>query len=139
VSAAKYVDSNVFFYARILDREYGKACSSVLRMTSSGELEASTSTLVPIEVANSMRKFGLGEAVASEIRAIFSLGIEVHGIEAADAQEAAEIFEKSRINPYDCLHAAVMKRLGLKEIISADKEFEKVDWIARLDPRKVAT
>jgi uncharacterized protein len=135
--ARRYVDSNVFFYAKILDGVYGKSCSNILRMIASDELKASTSALVPIEVANAMRKYGLSKDVATEIRAIFSLGMEVYGIEAADAQEAAEIFSGAKIGPYDCLHAAVMRRMGLDEIISADKEFDKLDWITRIDPKSI--
>jgi len=133
----RYVDSNVFFYAKIMDREYGKSCSHILRKITTGELEASTSALIPIEVANAMRKFGLEAEVVAEIRAIFSLGIDVCAIDPSDTQEAAEIFSGSSINPYDCLHAAVMKRMGLNEIISADKEFDKIDWIARVDPNSM--
>jgi predicted nucleic acid-binding protein len=135
--AKRYVDSNVFFYAKILDGVYGQSCSSIMRMIASDELKTSTSVLVPIEVANAMRKYGLSKDVAAEIRAIFSLGIEVYGIEASDAQEAAEIFSDAKISPYDCLHAAVMKRMGLNEIISADKEFDKLSWITRIDPKSM--
>src|ERR1039457_3221038 len=102
--AKQYVDSNVFFYARIMDGVYGESCSNILRLIASGELKASTSVLVPIEVANAMRKFGLAKVVAPEIRAIFSLGIEVHSIDAPDAQVAAEIFSSASISPYDCLN-----------------------------------
>jgi predicted nucleic acid-binding protein len=84
-----------------------------------------------------MRKYGLAEDVAIEVRAIFSLGIEIYGIDPTDAQEAAEIFSHANISPYDCLHAAVMKRNGLNEIISADKEFDKLNWITRIDPKSV--
>jgi len=135
--ARRYVDSNVFFYAKIMDGVYGKSCSNILRIIGSGEMKASTSVLVPLEVGNAMRKYGLVKEVASEIRAIFSLGIEVHGIDASDAQEAAEIFSGVKISPYDCLHAAVMKRVGLDEIISADKEFDKLKGITRIDPRSI--
>ena len=133
--ARPFVDSNVFFYARIMDGVYGKSCATLLRSIATEKLVASTSALVPIEVCNSMRKYGLAADVGAEMRAIFSLGIEIYGIDASDAQEAAEIFESARINPYDCLHAAVMRRMGLSEIISADKEFDKISWINRIDPR----
>ncbi len=133
----RYVDSNVFFYAKIQDGVYGESCSQVLRMIASDELDAATSVLVPIEVANAMRKYGMAAEVAAEIRAIFSSRIDVYSVDGSDAQEAAEIFGGARINPYDCLHAAVMKRMGLDEIISADKEFDKLRWITRIDPKSM--
>jgi uncharacterized protein len=135
--AKSYVDSNVFFYAKIMDRVFGEPCSRILRDISSGNLQASTSALVPIEVANALRKYGLAKDVVEEIRAVFSLGLEIFTLDQTDALEAAEIYGATGISPYDCLHAAVMKKNGLSEIISADKEFEKVPWMKRLDPRIV--
>ena len=132
-----YLDSNVFFYAKIMDRVFGKSCSNVLRKVASGTMEASTSALVAVEVANALRKYGLSREVTAEIRAIFSLGIDVYHLDATDVQEAGEIFGEAKIGPYDCAHAAIMRRNGLKEIISADKEFDQLKWLKRLDPRSL--
>jgi len=132
-----YLDSNVFFYAKIMDGAFGKSCSNVLRKVASGALEASTSALAAVEVANALRKYGLAKEVTAEVRAIFSLGMEVYHLDATDVREAAEIFVEANIGPYDCAHAAIMRRNGLKEIISADKEFDKIKWLKRLDPRSV--
>ena len=118
--AKLYIDSNVFFYAKIMDRVFGKSCSQILREIASGNLQASTSVLVPIEVANALRKYGLAKDVAEEVHAIFSLGLEVYSLDPTDAREAAEIYAETGIGPYDCVHAAVMKKNGLNEIISAD-------------------
>lgn len=132
-----YLDSKVFFYAKIMDRVFGKPCSNVLRKVASGAIDASTSALVAVEVANALRKYGLAREVTAEIRAIFSLGIDVYYLDATDVQEAGEIFGEANIGPYDCAHAAIMRRNGLKEIISADKEFDKLKWLKRLDPRSL--
>jgi uncharacterized protein len=133
--ATLYIDSNVFFYAKIMDRVFGEPCSRILTDVSSGNLQASTSALVPIEVANALRKYGLAKDIVEEVRAISSIGLEIYTLDQTDALEAAEIYGATGISPYDCLHAAVMKKNGLSEIISADKEFEKVPWMKRLDPR----
>ncbi len=132
-----FIDSNVFFYAKIMDRVFGKSCSEIIRDVASGSLQASTSALVPIEVANALRKYGMANDIVDEVRAIFSLGLEVYSLDSADAQEAAEIYAATGISPYDCLHVAVMKRNGLSEIVFADKEFEKIPWIKRLDPKSM--
>ncbi len=130
-----YVDSNVFFYAKIMDKVFGMSCAEILRKLAAGESQASASTLVPIEVANALRKYGRGKDVAQELHAINSLGIEIFVIEVVDVREAAEIYDKVGISPYNCVHAAVMKRNGLDQIVTADKEFERIEWIKRLDPR----
>jgi predicted nucleic acid-binding protein len=42
-----------------------------------------------------------------------------------------------KISPYDCAHAAIMKRNGLSTIVSADKEFDRVNWLKRIDPKSM--
>jgi len=46
-----YMDSNVFFYAKIMDRKYGKACAKILEDVANGKIKACISPLVAIEVA----------------------------------------------------------------------------------------
>jgi predicted nucleic acid-binding protein len=129
-----YVDSNVFFYSKIMDKKYGQSCSTIVRSIATRKLDVAISSLIILEVANALRKYGKAEDVAPEVRAISTLGIQAYQMEASDVQEAAEIFEQAGINPYDCLHAAIMKRYNLNQIISADKEFDRLEWLKRIDP-----
>jgi predicted nucleic acid-binding protein len=132
------VDSNVFLYAKMTDRVFGRPCATVLKSVASGETKAAISTLVPLEVANAMRRYGLASGAADEIRAIFSLSLEVYPLEGADTRKAADVLEQSGVRPYDCAHAVAMRRSGLKEIVSADKDFDKFVWLKRIDPRSFA-
>lgn len=132
--ARAYVDSNVFFYAKIGDRVYGKSCSEVVRRISSGRIEGAISSLIPLEVSNAMRKFGLGREASAEVEAMLSLGMEVFPLEASDLEEVVRVTAEYNVGPYDCAHAVLMKRYGIKEVISADRAFDKFDWIHRVDP-----
>jgi len=129
-----YIDSNIFFYAKIMDGVFGKPCSKVIRKIADRNLEASISALVPLEVGNALRKYGLGAKAAEEVRGIFSLGMKVYSIDAVDAQEAMEVFEALGVNPYDCLHSVLMRKNGVRQIVSVDKEFDKIEWLERIDP-----
>jgi len=117
-----------------MDREYGQACARVLRKIEAGEIDAATSVLVVVELANALRKYGLSNEVKKVVDAIFSLNISMLQIGSTDVRAAADIFENTRISPYDCVHVAVMKREGIIEMISADREFDRVPNIKRLDP-----
>ncbi len=130
-----YIDSNVFFYAKIMDGIFGESCSGVLSSITLGRTKASISALVPLEVANALAKYGLADEVHAEIQAIFSMGIEVLSLDGPDIREVAEVFGDTEVSPYDCTHAVLMRKHGLKEIISADKDFEKFGWVKRIDPR----
>jgi len=130
-----YIDSNIFFYAKIMDKEYGEACARILSMISRGELQVITSSLALIELANALRKYGLGDQVTGVVDAVFSLDFQIAQVDPTDVRNAMEIFDEFRISPYDCTHAAIMKKAGTSSIISADKDFEKVTWIKRIDPK----
>jgi len=134
---AYFIDSNVFFYAKIFDHKYGEACAQVLSKIEKEELDAATSTLVVIELANTLRKYGLSDEVKNVVAALFSLNIHVFEVDSIDVRTTANIFNEFRISPYDCAHAAVMKKAGIVEIISADKDFDKIKWIKRRDPKHI--
>ena len=130
-----YIDSNIFFYARIMDKRYGEPCGKILRGIFRGEIEAVTSVLTPIEVANALRKYGVSrEEVRNSIDAMLSLDMEIYEIDRIDIAEAVRISEEFDISPYDAVHVAIMKKAGVTRIISADKDFNRVTGIERIDP-----
>ncbi len=63
------------------------------------------------------------------------MGMEVISLDGPDIREVAEVFGDTGVSPFDCAHAILMRKHGLKEIISADKDFEKFGWVKRIDPR----
>ena len=79
------------------------------------------------------RKFT--DAVKDEIDAICSLGVTLGPVDDIVIRWAGEIFQKVRISPYDCVHAATMKKLNATEILSVDKDFDKISGIRRIDPK----
>ena len=135
--ARTFVDSNVFFYAKVGDRIFGESCTRVLRAISNGQLQASMSVLIPLEVANALAKYGRAKQVPSEIAAMLSMGIEVLPLDASDLGEVGSVFEETGISPYDCSHAVLMRRYAIREIISADGDFDRFDWLIRTDPRRL--
>ncbi len=130
-----YVDSNIFFYAKIMDPEYGPSCAEVIQSIHDGRTLAATSTLVALEVANALRKFGLGRDVRDTVDSIFSLRMQVVSLEQSDLRNAVNTFHKYLISPYDCAHLAMMRRLGAQVLVSADKDFDKIREIKRRNPK----
>lgn len=118
-----------------MDRQYGDACAEILSKIEKGELKAVTSTLVIIELANALRKYGLADEVKDVVDAIFSLNINVFEVDSLDVRTAARVYDEFRISPYDCVHVAIMRKAGIIDILSADKDFDKITWIRRLDPK----
>ena len=84
-----------------------------------GKLSGATSTLALVETRNALREYGRSGDVPDEVGAIYSLGLTVHELLNVDVRLATEIFQETRVNPYDCTHAAIMKRTGLRNILTA--------------------
>ena len=57
-----YIDSNIFFYAKIMDKKYGEACASIIEKIGKG-IKASISSLVILEAANALKKYGMEKEV----------------------------------------------------------------------------
>lgn len=62
----------------------------------------------------------------------------VEPIYERDAREAARLADEySDLSARDLLHTSVMNRLGVRQIVSTDSDFDQIDGIERLDPMKV--
>jgi predicted nucleic acid-binding protein len=129
-----FLDSNIFVNAKIRDRKYGSSCARIITDLAEQRLSAATSTLALVEVSNALRKIGLSREVAQELNSIYSTGITVSELLNVDIRLMADLFKASGVSPYDCAHAAIMKRIGLDTIVSTDPHFESIPGISRLDP-----
>jgi predicted nucleic acid-binding protein len=122
-----FIDSNVFFYAKIGDKKYSRCCQKVIREIFEGEMDPYIDTVVLLEVANALVKFFKTSHIAvEELNAILALPITV--VEPKKEEVVASI--SSNLTPYDALHAYIANRIGAK-VVSADKDF---DEIGRVDP-----
>jgi len=129
-----YIDSNVFSNAAFADRRYGASCLRVLEDLHAGRIAGVASSLVLLEHANALRKFGrtkmAGEAVASA-RALLA---HLFDVDAALAEDGVREALDVREDPYDGLHVATMRKHGLTAILSTDADFERFPGIRRVDP-----
>ncbi|MEM1646279.1 MAG: type II toxin-antitoxin system VapC family toxin [Ignisphaera sp.] len=119
-----FIDSNVFVYAKVNDKKYGKCCGEVIRRIYKREIDAAIDSLILLEVANALRKLGVKD-VEDTVLAILSLPISVVDFKKEDVIEAVK---DPSLSPYDSLHYIISKRWGAK-IVSADSDFKD-----RVDP-----
>ncbi|MFQ6076678.1 MAG: type II toxin-antitoxin system VapC family toxin [Candidatus Bathyarchaeia archaeon] len=59
-------------------------------------------------------------------------GLRVVEVHEEDVYKMAEIFEETGLLTSDCLHVAVMRRLGLRRIATLDKDFRQVKELSLL-------
>lgn len=136
----KYLDTNVIIYAIESHPKYGEKCKNVLKAIESAELEVSASTLILVEVINVLCKLNriLEEAgkeelnIRKNIDAILSMPIKWIELDFAIIRRASEY--KFKVSGIDYVHIASMEFNLVDEVISADEELDKIDFIKRIDP-----
>ena len=81
-------------------------------------------------------RWTLGREVVRAFAEAMSGRIEpVHGEDVILATGSADRYPG--VSARDLVHAAVMQRLGVSRIISADTDFDRLESIDRLDPARI--
>ena len=107
----------------------------VLDLASDASGRIVTSSEVLQEVLNIFVRRGQAPRALAVIADLVStLGGSVADVTAADVLTAASGSFRPSLSARDRIHIAVMRRLGIDTIISADKDFDLVPGIQRLDP-----
>ena len=132
-----FLDVNVLMYAAGQDHPYKQPCLRVLAAVEAGLLSVAVDAEIIQELLYRYSNIGLtkqGVQLAFDLLAyhpsILPLGAPEIGL-------ALEIFSQHHsqgVRPRDAFHAAAMLSNGLHRIISADRDFDHIQGIARLDP-----
>ncbi len=136
----RYLDTNVIIYAIENHPKYGEKCKNILKAAESGELEVCASILMLVEVINVLCKINkvLEERgkeklnIRKNVSAILSLPITWIELDFAIIQRASEY--EFKISGIDYVHIASMELNLVNEIISADEEFDRIEFVKRIDP-----
>jgi len=136
----KYLDTNVIIYAIERHPKYGEKCKDILKAVEDAKLEVCASTLVLVEVINVLCKLNriLEKAqkeklnIRKNIDAVLSLPIKWIELDFAIIRRASEY--QFKVSGIDYVHVASMELNLVNEIISADEELNKIDFIRKVDP-----
>ena len=129
-----FIDSNIPMYWAGRKSEFKEPCRHILESVAREELEGYTSVEILQEIL--YRFWYLNDM--SKGRQIFDLFSEtataVLPVTEPDVHLARSLSEKHTCGPRDLLHLAVMQNNSIPTIISADKDFDAVGSIERVDP-----
>jgi len=129
-----YVDTNIWIYAMIAHPIYGPRCKKVLEDIETGKLDALISTQVLSEVAGVLySQYGVKDTT-KHIAAMISYPIEIATVTINTIRSAAEYARDYDILPYDGIHVSSAMEQGTTQIVSADRELDKIDIMKRIDP-----
>lgn len=135
-----YLDTNIIIYAIQNHPLYGKACATLLRDIERGRLKTGASSLVLLEVYGVLRKFN-GTLrrkkekefdIQANFDALLSLPITWFDMSVYVIERSITYTESVQTGDY--VHIATADIHGMREIFSADKEFDRISWIKRIDP-----
>ncbi|ASJ12391.1 type II toxin-antitoxin system VapC family toxin [Thermococcus thioreducens] len=131
----RFIDANVFIYAFLKPRKeppgnvklIKKKAQDILGRISGGERVVTTVVHLS-EVANVIESRGGKRKAAEVLLAILTIeNIEVLPVSAGDYLKASLIAEERDLGMNDALAYIKMKELGIEEIYTFDRDFEKLD------------
>jgi predicted nucleic acid-binding protein len=133
--ALHFIDANVPMYAAGAQHPLREPCLAILRAIAGGELAAITDVEVCQEILHRYTALGEREQALHVARLFTKLVPEILPITKEDLLLSLEMHERyPSLQARDSLHTAVMLNNDVQFIISADRHFDEVAEIERIDP-----
>lgn len=134
-----FIDANVPIYATGRPHPLKEPCKQVLVLVAQHPRAFVTSAEVMQELLHrylALRAWSEGKKSFADFAVVMQNQVEP--IYGNDVEAAAAIADQyPGLSARDLLHVAVMRRLEINTIISADHDYERVDGLTRLDPADV--
>lgn len=132
---AVFLDANVFLYAAGRDPRFAEACRKILVAVEQGRLGATTNTEVVQEVLHVVgRRLG-ATAAAEAADAVLDLIRDPIPVTAEVMRAAAALLRQHPdVSVRDAVHAASMQSINCRVVLSADRHFDLLPWLRRVDP-----
>ena len=139
MSPAAFIDANVPVYASGRPHPKKRPCARVLMMAAESPSSFVTSAEVLQEIVHlytASGRWASGREVLRGFADVMHGRIEpVHGEDILAAARLADLH--TGVSARDLVHAAVMQRLGIESIVSADRGFDRLPGLIRLEPERV--
>ena len=132
-----FLDTNVFMYAAGALHPYKTSCVRILSEVETGVIVAAINTEILQELLYRYSHLKLADKGLQLCRDILKYPLTILSVNEADIRLAIDLFDAYRVaglKPRDTIHAATMKNNGISQLISADKDFDHLGFVARVDP-----
>jgi len=136
----RFLDVNVPMYAAGRAHPYKEPCAWVMTEIAEGRLEVAIDVEIVQEILHRYGAIGRREVGLTLAKNLLDLVSTVYPVEPEDVRLAMELFRRygpRGLTARDAIHAAVMQRYGIREIISTDAHFDLIRGIRRLDPKEM--
>lgn len=137
-----YLDANIIAYAAEGHHRYGSVSKKILAAVEQRTLSVGASVLIVLEVLQAFRKMNIllrqdkkkEINIPQAVEALLSLPIVWFDMDLFILERACMTME--RLLPADTVHQVTAELYGISEILSADKDFDRVAGLTRIDPLK---
>jgi predicted nucleic acid-binding protein len=128
-------DTNVFVYAMGRPHPLREPCVALLDALVQGELHGEVSAELLQEFCHQRRRqTGDRARAAADARDLADV-VTVHDVGRADALMGLDVYAaNAALDPIDALFAATALRRGIDTIVTADRAFDDVAGLRRIDP-----
>ncbi len=134
--ATIFLDSNIFLYAVGADEGLRGPCGSILQAAAEGSIDATTNSEVIQEILHVLRRKGRHADALLVARRVGLLFPDLLPVTQADMARVIDILAGDPTLPTrDAVHAATMRGAGISHIVTADRDFDRVAGVVRLEPR----
>ena len=141
MSPATFLDANVPIYAAGRPHRLKEPSSQVLMLAAQSPASFVTDAEVLQELLHrylALRLWPQGREVFHRFAELMRERVEP--VQGEDVEQAARLADEyPELGARDLLHAAVMRRLGVRRLVSADAGFDRLSGLERLDPAGVET
>lgn len=130
-----FVDANVFMYLAGRDATYRESCRRALRTAIERGTMLTTSAEVLQEFLHYYGARGRPESARTVYEAAMDICDEILPITEHQIARALEVLvEHPGLPARDALHVATMETHSIERLLSADKEFDRIDTVERVNP-----
>jgi len=135
-SRSLFFDTNIVCYAVGSEPEWRRIALGALRHAAGAAIPLVTSAEVLQEILHRFARLGRIPDAELAYQATLDVCAEILPVTLAGTDRALEILRsEARLEARDALHVAVMERAGIRRILSADRGFDGIPNIERVDPR----
>ncbi len=135
-----FIDANIFMYAGGKASPQLKPCQKflehVISASSAKKEKYSTNTEVLQEILHRYLSLEFRDLAFKMVDSILGLGMVVLPVTEQDIRHAKVILShEASLSVRDAIHAAVMQTNGIQDIATYDRDFDRLPWIHRIEPK----
>lgn len=130
-----FVDANVFMYLVGEDAELRQRCRSALQCSVERQIPLVTSAEVLRELLHRFSALNRIDTARAVHDAAIGICAEILPVTEQHTSRALDLLQRHRhLSARDALHVASMEDRGIRRILSADRDFDELDGVERVDP-----